>query len=117
MGDATVPIDEEDCLEAGEALVVANIFYPDFAHGEVFDRWLGGGGEGKLKFGRFALFEDVVAASGAVNLGEVRWGRFDGRGGRFGGDDKAGDLTADEGAFEGVSIDMHGRRWRAGAGH
>lgn len=72
-----MPVDEEDRLEAGEALIVADIFHADFTHGEVFDRRLGSGGEGKFKFGGFALFEDVVAAGGAVNFGEVRRGRFD----------------------------------------
>lgn len=104
LGDPTVAIDQEHRFEAGEELVVADVFDADFRDGEVVARRGAGGGERHLEFGGAAGLENVIAVRRAVDFGEEPSGGVRG----FGADDKAAGRTLHEGFFEGVGFVGHG---------
>ena len=104
LGEMAVAVDQNDGFEAGEELIVADIFDAHFRDGEVVARWGARGGERQLELGGAAGLENVIAVRSAVDFGEEPTGCVRG----FGADDEAAGRALHEGRFEGVGFDEHG---------
>ena len=104
LGGPAVAIDQEHRLEAGEELVVADIFDAHFRDREVVARRGARGGERQLELGGATGLENVIAVRSAVDFGEEPPGGVRG----FGADDEAAGRALHEGLLEGVGFDEHG---------